>query len=94
MLADVDPALDTSNTEQATHIKNEAEDRNSHRIAMRHDFLEVWQGSQILCLTQKESRAEIKQMTTIGFISDMEDTVNAFFPLFQPGGMAAFTLTE
>jgi hypothetical protein len=41
-----------------------------HRMARVHDFLEMWQGSQILRTSQKESRAPKKQMTAGRYISD------------------------
>jgi hypothetical protein len=59
-----------------------------------HDFLEMWQDSHILCATQKESRAQHKQMTMVGYISDMEEIVKASWSLFQPDGAAAFKLSE
>jgi hypothetical protein len=43
------------NTENDSEMKNEVEERNSHRMAKVHDLLEMWQGSQNLCATQKES---------------------------------------
>jgi len=58
-------------------MKKEAEERNLHRMANVHDFLEMWQGSQNLHATKKESRAQSKQMTAIGFISDSEVIVYA-----------------
>jgi len=46
-------------------------------MAKVDDFLEMWQGSQNLRATQKESRAQNKQMTAIGYISDTEEIVKA-----------------
>jgi hypothetical protein len=46
-------------------------------MAKVHDLLEMWQGSQNLHATQQESRAENKQMTTVGYISDTEEIVKA-----------------
>jgi len=57
ILARPDPELDTTNTENNSEMKKEAEERKLHRMAKVHDFLEMWQGSQNLCATQKESRA-------------------------------------
>jgi len=65
ILAGTDPELDTTNTENNSEMKKEAEERKLHRMAKVHDFLEMWQGSQNLCATQKESRAQNKQMTAI-----------------------------
>ena len=87
ILAGDDPALDMMNTE------NDLE-RNLHRIAKVHGFLEMWQGSQNLCAAQKESRAQNRQMTAVGYISDMEEIVKAFCSLFQHDGGAASKLSE
>ena len=65
-----------------------------HRMANVHDFLEMWQGSQNLCPTQKEPRAQNKQMTAVGYISDTEEIFKASWSLFQLDGPAAFKLSE
>jgi len=57
ILAGTDLELDTLNTENDSEMKKEAEERKLHRIAKVHDFLEMWQGSQNLRATQKESCA-------------------------------------
>jgi len=54
----------------------------------------MWQGSQNLCATQKESRAQTKQITAVGYISDTEGIVKASWALFQHDGVAAFKLPE
>jgi hypothetical protein len=54
----------------------------------------MWQGSQNLRATQKESCAQNRQMPAIGYISDMEAIVKASWPLFQQDGAAAFKLSE
>jgi len=58
------------------------------------DLLEMWQGRKNLCATQKESRAQNKQMTAVGYISDTEESVKACWSLFQHDGEAAFKLSE
>jgi len=85
---------DMTNTENDSEMKKEVEEMILHRMAKVHDFLEMWQGSQNLCATQKESRAQNKQMTAIGYISDTEEIVKASRSLFQYDGAAAFTLSE
>jgi hypothetical protein len=59
-LAGTDPELDTTNTENDSEMKKEAEERTLHRMAKIHDFLEMWQGSQNLHVTEKKSRAQNK----------------------------------
>jgi len=93
-LAGTDPELDTTNTKNNLEMKKEAEETTSHRMAMVHDFLEMWQGSHNLCATQKESRTQNKQMTAVGYISDTEEIVKASWSLFQHDGAAAFKLSE
>jgi len=82
------------NTDNDSEMKKEAEERKLHRMAKVHDFLEMCQGSQNLRATQKESRAQNKQMTAIGYISDTEEIVKASWSLFQHDGAAAFQLSE
>jgi len=75
-------------------MKREAEEQKLHRMAKVHDFLEMWQGSQNLRATQKESRAQNKQITAVGYISDTEEIVKASWSNFQHDGAAAFKLSE
>jgi len=39
-------------------MKKEAEEKKLHQMAMVHDFLEMWQGSQNLQAIQKELRTQ------------------------------------
>ena len=65
-----------------------------HRMAKVYDFLEMWQGSQNLRATQKESDIQNKPMTAIGYIADTEESVKASWLLFRHDGAAAFKLSE
>jgi len=94
ILAGDDPVLDRSETDNDLELKREAEERKLHRTAKVHDFLEMWQGSQNLRATQKESHAPNKQMTAVGYISDTEESVKPSWSLFQNDGAAAFKLSE
>jgi len=94
ILAGTDPELDTTNTENHSEMKKEAEERKLHRMAKVHDFLEMWQGSQNPGATQKESHAQNKQMTAVGYSSDTEEIVKASWSLLQHDGAAAFKLSE
>jgi hypothetical protein len=94
MLAGTDRELDTPHRENDSELKKEAEERKLHRMAKDHDFLEMWQGSQNLCDIQKESHAQNKQMTGVGYIADTEGSVKASWSLFQHHGVAAFKLSE
>jgi len=93
-LAGDDLVLNMSETDNDLELKREAEVRKLHRMAKVHDFLEMWQGSQNLRTTQKESRAQNKQLTAVGYISDMEESVKASWSLFRPDGAAACKLSE
>jgi hypothetical protein len=75
-------------------MKREAEQKKLHRVAKVHDCLEMWQGSQILRVTQKECRTQNKQMTAVGFISDTKEIVKASWSPFQHDGVAAYKLSE
>jgi len=94
ILAGTDPELDNTNTENHSEMKKDAVDRKLHGMANVHKFLKMWQGSQNLRATQKESRAQNKQMTTIGYISDTEEIITASWSIFQHDGAAAFKLSE
>jgi hypothetical protein len=63
-------------------------------MAMFHDFLEMWQGSLNLPATQKESRTQNKQIAAVGFISDTEEIIKAFWSNFQYDGAATSKLSE
>jgi len=93
-LAGYHPALHTTSSENNIQINREAERRKSPRIAKVHNFFEILQGSQNLCATQKESHAQNKQITAIGYISDTEEIVKASWSNFQHDGAAAFKLSE
>jgi hypothetical protein len=82
------------NTENDSEMKKEVEERTLHKMAKVHNFLEMWQGSQNLCATQKKSRAQNKQMSTVGYISDTEEIVKGSWSLFQHDGVAAFKVSE
>jgi hypothetical protein len=58
IFAGTDRELDTPHTENASQMKKEVEERKLHRMAKVYDFLEMWQGSQNLRTTQKESQAQ------------------------------------
>jgi len=94
ILAGTDRELHTPHTENHSEMKKEAEERKLHRMAKVHDVLEMWQGSRNLRAMQKESRAQNKQMTAAGYISDTVESVNASCALFQHDGVAAFELSE
>jgi len=94
ILAGTDPELDTTHTENDSEMKKETEERKLHRMATVHDVLEMWQGSQNLRATHKECRAQNKQITAVGYISDTEEIVKAFWSLFQHDGAAAFKLSD
>jgi len=59
-------------------------------MAKVHDFVKMWQGSQNLWATQRESRAQNKHMTAVEYISDSEEILKASWLNFQHDGAAAF----
>jgi len=93
-LAGDDPVLDPDSTDNDMEMKREAEEKKLHRMAKVHNILEMWQGSQTLRATQKESRAQNKQMTAVGYISDTEEIIKASWSNFHHDGAAAFKLSE
>jgi len=75
-------ALDTMESENYLELKKQAEEKKLRRMAMVRNFLEMWQGSQNLRATQKESWAQNKQMTAVGYISDTEEIIKASWSNF------------
>jgi hypothetical protein len=75
-------------------MMREAEETKFHRMAKVHDILEMWQGSQTVRDTQKESRTQKKQMTAIRYISDTEEIIKASWSNLHHDGAAAFKLSE
>ena len=94
ILASTDRELDTTNAENDSEMKKAAEERTLHRMAKVHNFLEMWQGSQNLHATHKESRAQDTQMTAVGSIPDTEEIVKASWSPFQYPAAAALQLSE
>jgi len=94
ILAGDDPTLQTVNIENDSEMKREAEEWQLPRMAKVHELLEMWQGSQKLRATQKESCAQTKQMTALEYILDTEEIVKVSCSLVQHDGAAAFKLSE
>jgi len=94
MLPGDDRALDKKNKANDSEMKTLVEERKLYRMAKVHIILEMWQGSQNLHSTQKESHTQNKQMTAVGYISDTEEIIKASWSLSQHDGAAAFKLSE
>jgi len=94
LLAGDDPVLDPNSTDNNMDRKREAEEKKLRRMAKIHDFLKMWQGTQTLRATQKESRAQNKQMTSVGYISDTEEIVKASWLNFHHDDATALKLSE
>jgi hypothetical protein len=84
------PSSDARNTENNSEMKKQVEERKLHSMAKVHDCCDMWQGSQNLCATQKESRTQNKKMTTVECSLDTEEIVKASWSLCQHDGVAAF----
>jgi len=89
-----DPALDRMNTERDLELKREAEEWKLHGIAKVHNFFEMWQASQNLHATQKETCTQNKPMTAVWYIVDTEEIAKTSWSNFQHDGAAAFELSE
>jgi hypothetical protein len=63
-------------------------------MAKVHNLLEMSQGSQCLCATQMEFRAENKQMIAVGYLYDTEEIIQASWSNFQHDGAVAFKLSK
>jgi hypothetical protein len=60
ILAGPYPGLDNVNTENNSEMKQEAEERDLHRMAQVHDFLALCQGSQNEPVSQKDCHTKNK----------------------------------
>jgi hypothetical protein len=58
------------------------------------EVLEMWQGTQILHITENEYYFQNKQRTAVEYISDSEVIIKASWSIFQHYGAAAFKLSE
>ena len=94
ILGGEDPASDAMAAGNDFEMKSEVEERTLHRMAKVHNILEMWQGCQNLCATQKESHTQNKPMTAIGWISDTREIVNESWSHIQHDGAAAYKLLE
>jgi hypothetical protein len=75
-------------------LKPEGEETKLHRMSNVPGFLEMWQGSQTLRAIERESRAQIKQITAAGHISHTEEIIKAAWSNSQHDGAGAFNLSE
>jgi hypothetical protein len=82
ILAGDNPVLDTTEAENGMELKSEADARKLHQMAKVHNCLEMWQGSQNLRATQRESHTQNKQMTGVEYSSDTEEIVNESWETF------------
>jgi hypothetical protein len=89
-MAGDDPPLHIMAPETKLKLKEEAEERQLHRLAKIHDCLEMRQGSQTLQAAQKESPAPITQMTAIGYIVGAEEMLKLSWSNFRYDGLATF----
>jgi hypothetical protein len=94
VLASDNSELDPTSARNNMEMKREVEQKKLHRMAKIHDIWKIWQGSQNLRATQKQSHAQNNIMTAIGYISDTKEIVNTSWSLFQHDGVAAFKLPE
>jgi len=92
ILAGNDPMFNTTQTENSLELQKEVEERISHKMARTHDFLEMWQGSPNLHTAEKESHAQIKRVTAVGYISHTEEIIKVSWSNIQHDCPAAFQL--
>jgi hypothetical protein len=70
-------------------MNSEAEEMMWHAMAKDLNFLEMWQGSQNLRVTLKESHSQTKHITAVRYISDTEEIIEASLSNFPYDGAAA-----
>jgi hypothetical protein len=94
ILEGTDPELDTTNTEYDLEMKKEVEERKLHRMAKGYNFIKLWQGSQNLRATQKESGVKNQQMADKRYIFEPEEIIKESLSLVQHDGAVAFKWLE
>jgi len=94
ILAAENPALDTTNTYNYLEMKGVAQQKTLPRTRKVHVIVEMWQGTQILCVTQKKSGPQNKQMTAVRYISDTQEFIKVSWSYIQIDGVAALILSE
>jgi len=57
--------VDITNTENHLEMKRVAAERKLHSIAKVNNWMEMWQSSQNLCATEKESWGQFQVTTAI-----------------------------
>lgn len=82
------------NTDNGNNMKREAEEWKLHWMAKVHNISEMWQGSQYIHATQKESHTENTQMPPVGYILDTKEIMKASWSNYHADGVAAYTLSE
>lgn len=93
-LAGDDQRIDATKLENNVEMNREAVERALPLMAKVYNFLGMWQGSQNLFVTQKNSSADNKWMTAVRYFSDTEDMDKVSWSNFQQGGAAALKLLE
>ena len=94
ILADHNSVLDTANSGNDSEMKKVPQEMTFHRMAKVYHFLKMLQGSHNLRASPNEYHIQNRQMTVVGYISDMEEIIKASWSLFQQIGVAAFELSE
>jgi len=94
LLAGDDSVLDRDSSDNNMEVKGKADEKKLHTMAKVRYFFVMWQCNHPLSATQKESRGQSTQMTTLGYISDTEEIVKASLSNFHYHDPAAFKLSE
>jgi hypothetical protein len=85
-----DPALVITTSETDWEMKSEAEEMKLHSMAKVQNIVDIWKGSQNIYATQKESRAQNKQIAAMEYIQDTQKVCHGFRLNFEHIGVAVF----
>jgi len=69
--------MDTTTTENQSDIQRVADQRKLHTMAEISKLMKMWQQSENIHSTQKESNNQNYQMTAVGYISVKKEIVTA-----------------
>jgi hypothetical protein len=58
-------------------MKREAEQKKLHWMVKVHKLLNMWQGSYNLWASKNKTHPKTKEMSAVGYISDMQEIVIA-----------------
>jgi hypothetical protein len=86
--------LNIMESETINQFLRDAVEKSFHQMAMVHNVMEIWQGSQNQHATWKISHTQNQQITAKGRISDSEGNIKPFWSFIQRDRAATFKMLK